>query len=304
MNPELPRPHDSYFKFVFQDLTRARAFLEAVLPEDLRQDLDLTTLVPLRESYVSKSLTNRVSDLIFQCSSKEHQQFKICLLFEHKSRKEPYVRLQLLRYMLNHWEATKKQKGPLSPVVPVLIYHGRENWTPGQFKSDFGPLPGYLEDFIPEFRFLFINLSKREDLAVLTRLKSLNAALLLLKYIWSSEGIESRLPGLFLWLSADGNLLHASIVYIFTRHHFHPDKIEQLMNKLPPRVKKPLKSTYDQLIERERNIGATNKTKELLRFWLHVKKFSVPYIADISGRSEEEILEDIKKWNLELPAHE
>jgi hypothetical protein len=88
------------------------------------------------------------------------------------------------------------------------------------------------------------------------------------------------------------------------------------MNKLPPRVKKPLKSTYDQLVEMVteknkekwieigRGIEATNARNEQLRFWLHVKKFSVPYIADISGRTEEEILEDIKKWNLELPAHE
>jgi predicted metallo-beta-lactamase superfamily hydrolase len=100
------------------------------------------------------------------------------------------------------------------------------------------------------------------------------------------------------------------------------------MNKLPPRVKKPFKSTYDQLIEmgmekakelwkekwREEGIdigiekgfqmGEENKTKKQLHFWLHVKKFSIPYIADISGRSEEEILEDIKKWNLELPAHD
>jgi hypothetical protein len=214
--------------------------------------------------------------------------------------------------MLNHWEATKKQKGPLSPVVPVLIYHGREEWTPGQFKADFGPLPGYLEDFVPEFRFLFINLRKREGLAVLTRLRSLNAALLLLKYIWSSKAIETRLPGLFRRLSDDGNLLHASFVYIFTRHHFHPDKIEQLMNKLPPRVKKPFKSTYDQLIEKGIvigtdkgiGIGEENTKKEQLRFWLHVKKYSISFIAEISGRSEEEIIVDIKKWNLELPAHE
>jgi hypothetical protein len=60
-------------------------------------------------------------------------------------------------------------------------------WTPGQFKADFRPLPGYLEDYIPEFRFLFINLRKRGG--VLIRLKSLNAALLLLKHIWSSKTI-------------------------------------------------------------------------------------------------------------------
>jgi hypothetical protein len=92
------------------------------------------------------------------------------------------------------------------------------------------------------------------------------------------------------------------------------------MNKLPPRVKKPFKSTYDQLIEmgmekakelwKEQwiekgiDIGEANRSKDLLRFWLHVKKFPIPFIADISGRTEEEILEDIKKWNLELTADE
>jgi hypothetical protein len=92
------------------------------------------------------------------------------------------------------------------------------------------------------------------------------------------------------------------------------------MNKLPPRVKKPFKSTYDQLIEmgmekakelwkeqwREEgfHMGEENKTKKQLSFWLHEKKYSISFIAEISGRSEEEILEDIKKWNLELPAHE
>jgi hypothetical protein len=80
------------------------------------------------------------------------------------------------------------------------------------------------------------------------------------------------------------------------------------MNKLPPRVKKPFKSTYDQLIEmgmeKGIHIGEENKTKKLLHFWLHVKKYSISFIAEISGRPEEEIIVDIKKWNLELPAHE
>jgi len=120
----------------------------------------------------------------------------VYLLFEHKSRPEPLVALDLLRYLVGIWgQAVKSGQGaPLPFILPIVLYHGRRQW---HIATDFGSLfdiPPTLLDHLPDYRYLLTDLSAYTD-AELRGGVLLQAALLVMKYIFRDE-LPDRLPGI------------------------------------------------------------------------------------------------------------
>lgn len=50
-------------------------------------------------------------------------------LFEHKSQPEQLIALQLLGYLLGIWQSKVKQKESLTPIIPLVVYHGEKVWS-------------------------------------------------------------------------------------------------------------------------------------------------------------------------------
>ena len=83
-------------------------FVSGVLPDTLREKLDLSTLSIEPTSYVDNKLAESFSDILYSCTFKRTSVVKISLLFEHKSSPEPYPHIQLLKYITNIWEQLGK----------------------------------------------------------------------------------------------------------------------------------------------------------------------------------------------------
>jgi len=135
--PKKPsKPHDEFFKATFSRVKVAREYLQKMLSPALLEVLDLKKLKRVNGSYVSPTLREFFTDVVYECPLKENE-LKICIsiLFEHKSSPEKYPHFQLLRYMLDAWEEQIKQKIPLTPFVPTIIYHGEENWINSLYRS-------------------------------------------------------------------------------------------------------------------------------------------------------------------------
>ncbi len=49
-------PHDAFFKEIFSDKENTVDFIQGVLPEELKKDLDLSTLTLDNNSYVDEEL--------------------------------------------------------------------------------------------------------------------------------------------------------------------------------------------------------------------------------------------------------
>lgn len=74
-------------------------------------------------------------------------------LFEHKSQPESLIALQLLGYLLGIWQEQVKQKRPLSPIIPLVVYHGEKVW---QVPTDFFSLleaPEGLRPYLLDFHY-------------------------------------------------------------------------------------------------------------------------------------------------------
>ncbi|MBO0934356.1 Rpn family recombination-promoting nuclease/putative transposase [Fibrella aquatilis] len=154
--------HDHFFKIAFSRTNVVADFIQAFLPPDFSQQLDLETLARLGDSFVDEQLAQHYADLLYSVNFGDTP-ITIALLFEHKSYTEEYPHFQLARYMLNLWQEQLTNKEPLTRVVPILLYHGLGRWKQQSMTDYFGPANSVLNSFVPDFQYLLINLRKAPD---------------------------------------------------------------------------------------------------------------------------------------------
>lgn len=189
---ELINPHDRFFKEVLSQQDAARDFLRYYLPAEVAGLLDYSSLEVRKDSFVDKELQEHFSDLLYEVKLRDGRDAYVYVLFEHKSYPEPLIAFQLLRYMVRIWEQSLKQGAALSPILPVVVYHGQAAWKiPLDLRGLFG-LPGELEPFLPDYGYWLCDLSRYSDEDI-KGVVTLRVAMLLLKYIFR-EDLRQRLP--------------------------------------------------------------------------------------------------------------
>ena len=89
-------------------------------------------------------------------------------LVEHKTDVDYDVAMQLLRYMAVIWYDYKRQQDTLKvgtsclksfrypPIIPIVYYEGRENWTAGLHLSDRICLMDGLKEYSPDFTYKLV----------------------------------------------------------------------------------------------------------------------------------------------------
>lgn len=124
------------------------------LPAEVNAVLDLSTLELQKDSFIDAELREHFSDLLYRVQLRDGNEANVYLLLEHKSSPDIHVAFQLLRYMVRHWERAQREKiRPLPPVIPIVVYHGRERW---QISENFAGLfegPEALRPYWPDFRY-------------------------------------------------------------------------------------------------------------------------------------------------------
>ncbi|RKX83136.1 MAG: transposase [Spirochaetes bacterium] len=199
MKGEIQSPHDKFFRSVMSDGKVARSFLEEYLPEEIKNIIDFNTLYIEKDSFVEKKLKDHRSDLLYSVQIKGKQAY-LYLLFEHKSRPEKYIGLQLLKYMVEIWKLTIKQRktteGHLPVIIPIVIYHGRGRWEIDvKLKGFFEVENDILERYIPNFEYILKDLSGLRDEDIKGEV-ILRISLLAMKYIYKEE-MRKKLPMIF-----------------------------------------------------------------------------------------------------------
>jgi hypothetical protein len=85
---------------------------------------------------------------------------EIAILFEHQSSVDDRMPLRLLGYMLRTFEAQLAERGRKrpAPVIPIVLYHGTERWTPPTSFAEWLALPASalarVAPFLPDFRYV------------------------------------------------------------------------------------------------------------------------------------------------------
>lgn len=163
--PQRGNVHDLFFKQSLSEPGVAADFVRQYLPQSVVETLDLESVQLLSGSFVEERLRGSQSDLLFQVGLRVGGTARFYLLFEHKSVNDRLSPVQLLRYCLRIWERDLREDPgtPLRPIIPVLVYHGRQRWT---VPTDFAGLysgPAALRAYWPSFSYQLLDLTSRSE---------------------------------------------------------------------------------------------------------------------------------------------
>ncbi|KAA1262449.1 putative transposase [Rubripirellula obstinata] len=190
----LPGPHNRFFFQTFSQLDRARDLIAGFLPGDVLAEIDLASLRLVSGSYIDDQLRLSQSDLLYEVDQvgDSGSAALVYVLFEHKSVQDRLTPFQMLKYMVRIWETRLRDGESLCPVIPMLLYHGENQWKTARTMNDLLRPAGSLARFTPDFDIEILDLSQQTDESLRER-ANLKAFLLLLKYIRRGD-LAEKLP--------------------------------------------------------------------------------------------------------------
>ncbi len=306
MENNINNSHDKFFKSLFSKKEVVTEFVEKFLPKEISNHIELETLTLENTEYVDKELKKYCSDIVYTCKYKnndEEVEVEIALLLEHKSTPEQYPHLQLLRYLLNAWESQLKQGKKLTPVVPIIFYHGQKKWNKRPLNDYFTQIDSLLERFIPNFDYALIDTSDYND-NDMEQLR--NAALRLgffsMKYIFTPNMLIDKFPQGFsgvdeLFITRQGKDTFDSIaVYLMNHTDLTNEEWEEKMNTVSLQAKQEFISTAERLQMKGIEIGRKEGRQEgklegIMEIARNLKKLGadIKMIVKSTGLSEKEI---------------
>jgi predicted transposase/invertase (TIGR01784 family) len=297
----ISNPHDKFFKEVFQDRENVIDFIRGVFPEQIKSRLDFDTLYPDSTSYVDEELNEIFSDIVYTCEYDGKTNIRISLLFEHKSYFDRYHKIQILKYMVRIWESARKNRSELSPVIPVIVYHGNEEWQIRPLGECFSNLDNYLKSFIPDFEYILSDFSRYTDEEIKNSLfsrVSLETAILLMKNINDEESLRKNLHD-YLAISSlyfreeKGLIFMRSLIhYLYSAGDLPVSEVIDTMTAITSEGGAAAMSTATKLMEKGREKGIeegieTERVRTIKKMLM--KGLSMEVIMEITELSAAEI---------------
>ncbi len=236
--------HDKLFKEIQSIKENAIDLIESTFPKHVLAQLNLSSMELDNNSYVDKKLKEYYTDLVYNCKTREGSELKISLLFEHKSYKPENEYLQLLRYLVNIWSYQEKNREPLTLIIPVIFYHGKEKWETRPFSEFFSEYSESIHDFIPGFKYILADINAYDDETIQNELfkKEFNRALaLIFKYIHNEELLLDKLFDIFKELKEyidneeEEDRIISFIAYIMKLTEITPEKLNDILSRISHR---------------------------------------------------------------------
>lgn len=165
---KIQNPHDKFFKETFSNIAVAKDFINNYLPQSILDIIELDTLEAQKDSFINEELEEVFSDMLFRVNIDKREGY-LYFLFEHKSYSSKNISFQLLKYMLEIWEAKikKESANELPIIIPLVIYHGKDSWniktSLGELINGYRELPEEVKKYIPNYEYLLYDLSKYTD---------------------------------------------------------------------------------------------------------------------------------------------
>lgn len=165
---KIQNPHDKFFKETFSNIAVAKDFINNYLPQSIINIIDINTLEPQKDSFINEELQEVFSDMLFRVNINKREGY-IYFLFEHKSYTSKNISFQLLKYMLEIWEAKVKKENTneLPIIIPLVIYHGKDDWnikgTLGEMIKGYEDLPEDVKKYVPDYEYLLYDISRYTD---------------------------------------------------------------------------------------------------------------------------------------------
>lgn len=129
--------HDKLFKAVFSEPANAVAHFEGFLPAQITAALDLSQAQHVPGSFVDEALSERHTDLLYTIPWRsepdaEGREVLLYVIFEHQSTVDSLMAYRMAAYSIrvwDHWLHEHPGHKLLPPILPLVLYHGEQEWT-------------------------------------------------------------------------------------------------------------------------------------------------------------------------------
>lgn len=131
--PIVHHPHDKLFRSSLQDPQVAKEFLLMHLPENIKNQLDLTSITYCQTTFVDEELKLSQTDVLFKVKIAGKDSY-IYVLAEHESEVDQLIAFWLYKYMISIWHYHIQEVGenkalPLPMIFPLVFYTGDGKYT-------------------------------------------------------------------------------------------------------------------------------------------------------------------------------
>ncbi len=170
---DIPIEHfpDRSARWLLQDKENVRGLLE-ILAGELVERIDFTQLTQLNRSFISDTLREQESDIVFSVpfqGNPETDEILIYILIEHQSTVDAMMGFRVLFYMTQLWDAQRrewesknipKSQWRLRPILPIVFYTGEQRWQTPVSLTSIMDIPETLSEFVPRFNTLFLSVKE------------------------------------------------------------------------------------------------------------------------------------------------
>ena len=303
---DLNNPNDKFFKAVFSIADIAKSFLEEFLPKDLLDKFDLKTLVIDPNSYITNELKEYFSDLVWSCRFKEsNEERKVAFLLEHKSYRPAHPHFQLNDYQRSSWKMQIAAEQKPVPIIPIVFYHGKEEWIYESFDSYFGTVEPEMLRFLPCFDYILVNLQNFSDERI-KQLRSvfLQKAFLSFKHYWDKNYLQLHIVEL-LFTGYDSikkeqttSFIRIMGVYLTAISGVSRKEVIEQAKKSKNNLKPEAMSIIEEFVNEGIEKGI-EKGIEIAIIRLHIKGVSAENIADYMDYPLSDVKQIIVNYLLE-----
>lgn len=234
-------PHDHYIRRFFSQTEHALELFRHWLPGEVFALFKPESLRLSDASFIDKNQKESRADLLFEVDLKSEASIaQVYCLFEHKSYRDDKIYVQLLKYLARIYERQLKEHSQIFPVIPLVFYHGKQEWTLGsKFSDQFHKVKPYemklLHPYLPDFQIELVNLPK-EDLLSHKLASMVKMMLGIVKHLESSEFNERIIEYLRLHSGIPDrqkviDFLQETLYYLFSVKEILPDSIIELLER-------------------------------------------------------------------------
>ena len=162
---------DRSARWLLQDKENVRGLIE-IISDRIASQIDFTRLTQLNRSFVSDTLREQESDIIFSVpfhGESETDELIIYILIEHQSTVDVTMGFRVLFYMTQIWDSQRrewesndipKSEWHLRPILPIVFYTGSQRWNTLLSLSGLMNIPNALARFVPTFDTLFLSVKE------------------------------------------------------------------------------------------------------------------------------------------------
>ena len=125
-------PHEALVRALLSDPHRVKGLLGEMLPHEVLSLFCDELPEYLEGRHVDEEMRASQTDMLFRMNLKAGGFVFIFVLFEHRNQPDPRTPLHLMKCQVRIWEdyagGDAEKLKSLPPIIPLVIYHGKEPW--------------------------------------------------------------------------------------------------------------------------------------------------------------------------------